>query len=33
LNSEFVALSPHSWDIHTFNFVNPSKTFITLAET
>lgn len=29
---EFIVPSKHSWDIHSFNVVNPGKTFVTLAE-
>lgn len=29
---EFVVATKNSWDVHPFNFVNPQRTFITLAE-
>ena len=30
---DFVVPFKNSWDVHPFNFVNPRKTFMTLAET
>lgn len=29
---EFVVPSKNSWDVHPFNFVNPKKTFQTMAD-
>ena len=29
---DFVVPFKNSWDVHPFNFVNPKKTFITLAD-
>ena len=29
---EFVVPLKNSWDVHPFNFVNPKKTFQTLAD-
>lgn len=29
---EFVVPYKNSWDVHPFNFVNPKKTFQTLAD-
>ena len=30
--TEFVVSTKNSWDVHPFNFVNPQRTFFTLAE-
>lgn len=32
MDSEFLVPLKNSWDMHNFNFVNPEKTFIILAE-
>jgi len=32
LDFEFVIPAKNTWDIHQFNFVNPNKTFVVLAE-
>ena len=32
LPSDFVVPAKNTWDIHKFNFVNPNKTFLVLAE-
>jgi hypothetical protein len=32
LDYEFIVPNKNSWDIHPFNFVNPKKTFVVLAE-
>jgi hypothetical protein len=29
---EFVVPFKNSWDVHPFNFVNPTKTFLVLAD-
>jgi len=30
--TDFVVPFKNSWDVHPFNFVNPKKTFVTLAD-
>jgi hypothetical protein len=32
MDSEFLVPLKNSWDMHNFNFVNPEKMFIILAE-
>ena len=32
VSPQFVVQSRNNWDVHSFNFVNPNKKFVTLAE-
>ena len=32
MDSEFIVPLKNSWDVHTFAFINPNKTFTVLAE-
>lgn len=32
MDSEFIVPLKNSWDVHTFAFINPNKTFTVLAD-